>query len=341
MNMGHNYARRAKTWLSKPSHYKGIIVGLLLCVAGFVSYEIYKFYFPAQATEDEDTTTTTTAATYQAPVFRDWGTKKTLANANMQLYVVGLRNDTGGVVLRYQGGANGLLALHLEPVAGSTYKFTKVGMYFWGSDTGELSTGGVFSDHRVRTYQLNYHDMSNHKTGGVTIDCPEYRSIATAKSTYTDINNTIATIAAGNPVQSLPTTSDGGQAAHASNLTMVIMMSQSPVNKWAAFPTYEDTINSTRVGVFIGLTTNASTTTLAATYLKCEVNGATLTALTSVGTANTVYYELPGWLTQTAVTVHFTWTAASYALATTVVAISATTAYWATAAAPQTALLTL
>jgi len=273
--------------------------------------------------------------------FRDAYSQKTLSGANMFVYLGGVRNDTGAFVLRYNGALNGVIDSYLAPVAGSTYTFTKVFCWYWGSDTGLLSTGGVFNDRKTRTYNLCGIELTNLLTTANVVDCYTYRTIATTKATFTDINNTIDTLAANHPCESLPVTPVGGQDLHASNLTIEILPSQAPANIDMGFKPYHDAVNNTDVAVFIGFTSNV-TTTILSTHLKVTIgdDDTALVALTSVGTALTCYYKLPSTLTQSAVTIHARWTAISNAAAA-VTAISATTVFYATAAAPQTALMTL
>jgi hypothetical protein len=283
-------------------------------------------------------------APFQVPIIKDGN--KVLSDANMYAYLGGVRNDTGAFVLRYEGAVNGIIPLYLAPAAGAAYSFTYMYMWYWGSDSGLISSGGVWNDGQTRTFKPMGGILPVY--GQTTFNAYEYRTVATAKATYTAVNNTIATISVANPCKSKPVTPVGNEATWASNLTLDIQMSQVYADRNCAFASYNDAVNATAaglatdiVGVYIGLLTNGSSTSVAASYMHVSINGQTLSAITNVGTANYVYYLLPITLTATApVQVLVQWNAAS-AAAAAVCAIQATTVYYAAASAPQTALYTL
>lgn len=239
------------------------------------------------------------AAPFSTPLFYDGQTQ--LNNNNMYLYVVGVRNDSGAAVLRYEGAASGLTAVsQILPAAGSVYSFTYIQGWVWGSDTGALATAGVFKDQVTRTYK-NFAFLLP-PTGTTIVHLVAYRNVAPVVYSIFGVNNTIATattLAAGKPVHC-----NGGSA---SNFTVIISPSQSYKDTvsnigYEAFsdyvngsaPTTPATNTPLKYSLYLSIAGCANMTdAIIASSVKVTCNGNVLTALQNVGAALTDYYALP------------------------------------------------
>ena len=240
----------------------------------------------------------TTPAPFGTPEFYDGTTK---LNPNLvHVYVVGVNNNTGAAVLRYNGLASGLTAVsQILPVSGSTYSFSYIQCWVSASDTGSTATSGVFNDLIIRTYanfafQLPAVDITK-------VQLHAYRNTAPLVNCIAGRNNTVTAITATNVLKS----SQAGAIVAASNLTVNIFPSSSfnDAHSNVGYATFSDYVNGSnpsvpaantplRYGLYLSIKTNG-TDAQGAAALRVTCGGNVLTALQNVGAANTIYFALP------------------------------------------------